>query len=186
MSEVIDLRGFKIKKEEKAVTQTVKSGARNLSPQDNLKEISWLADEYEKRGEDTYWYLAVIGVATVLIILGIFARSYFFIILVVLASLMLFVYAHKEPRKISCTVSTKGIKVGNKFFDYKNLKSFWVFDKTSFKELSLETSWKLNQFIRIPLGDADIKAIKNILKGFLPEKEHEEFITEQLAKILKL
>lgn len=165
---------------------------RNYSPPKPDKDffskglLEWTAYEYAYREHGPAWFLTAGGAATLLIVIGILAKSYFFIAFVALAFVVIMLYAKRKPQKISFVLTKEGVKAGRKFYNFSDLKSFWIFEKSGAKELSLETSKTLAPFVRLPLGDTDPKKIRKILNGSLPEKEHKELVSDQIAKNLGL
>lgn len=146
--------------------------------------ISWSAYEYPQRILGRNWFLVPGGVATILIIIGILSKSYFFIALVILAFLVLLLYAKRGPEKIRTEINSRGVIINKEFYAYARLRSFWIFDKTLEHRLSLETSGFVQPFLLIPLGDADTNRIRDILLKEIPEKEHREFLTDQIMRRL--
>ena len=148
--------------------------------------FEWTAYEYAYREHGPVWFLTAGGAATLLIVVGIIAKSYFFIAFVALAFLVIVLYAKRKPQKITFAVTKDGIGAGRKFYNFSDLKSFWIFEKGGEKELSLETKKTFAPFTRLPLGNADPKKAREILSKFLPEEEHKEFVSDQVAKGLGL
>lgn len=148
--------------------------------------FEWTAYEYIYHEHGSSWFLTTGGVAVLFIILGIFTKSYFFITFVALAFLVIVLYAKRKPQKINFAILKEGVRVGGRVYDFSGLKSFWIFEKDSEKELSLATDKTLAHFIRLPLGEADSNKVRGILSNFLSEEEHQEFISDQVAKILGL
>lgn len=158
---------------------------RSKAPEE--KEIfSWIASEYIPKEHGPYWFLATGGVATLFVILGIVTKSYFFIAFAVLAFLVIVLYARRTPGEIYFSVLPKGVWAGKKFYEFSKFKSFWVFERDSERELSLETIKGLTPFVRLPLGEVGANKIKAVLAGFLSEAEHRELFSDQLLKILRL
>lgn len=176
---VIDLR-----KPARAVSNT---SATVSTPEEKNPEPStfkWTAFEYEKIEHGPYWFIGTGAMAVFLIIIGIFAKSYFFIAFIVLAYIVVALYAKREPRELLFSITPEGIKIGSAFHKFSDLKSFWVLDREDGKYLSIETTKALSPFLRIPLGNRDIEIVKKIVSRFLQEKEHEELLTDQIAKII--
>ena len=59
---------------------------------------------------------------------------------------------------------------------------FWIFEKTDIKELSLETDKLLTPFIRLPLGEGNPETIKAVLEQRLLKKEHQDLVSDQIAR----
>lgn len=155
----------------------------NQGPPAGDKEIiRWQANEYEPKKHGQYWFLSV-GVATTLLaIFGILIRSYFFVSFIALAFMVTVMYAQRKPSRVSFAISEEGIKVGRRFYGFSELKSFWVFEEKDGKDLSLETNKTLFPFVRFPLGGVETEKVRRTIGKFIPEKEHQEVITDQIAR----
>lgn len=188
---ILDLRNFHSKNRISATeVRTVSEKTRYVEEKPetsaNTEIFSWTAYEYILQKHGPYWFLITGGVATLLVILGIFTKSYFFIALVVLAFLVMVLYAKRAPAEIYFSVMPKGIGVGKKFYEFSEFKSFWVFERDGERELSLEMIKRFNPFMRLPLGEIGASKIKAVLSRFLPEAEHKELFSDQILKILRL
>lgn len=178
MADVIDLRKNKqILEAEAGLKKPVLARPEEIS-------FSWEAREYDHKTRSTTWHLFIGGIATALVIVGIFSQNYFFIIFVALAYAVFMMYEKKMPSKIGFSVSAEGVITGRTLYRFSELKSFWIFTDSEPRELSLETSKTLSPFLRLPLKDVDPKQIHQFLKNFLPEIEHKELITDQIEKSL--
>lgn len=154
--------------------------AASTPPQ--LETIEWTCKEHEAQERGPYWFLGPGAIALALIIFGVFAHSYFFIAFVALAFLVILMYAHRPPREIAFRISRDGVDAGNTHYAFTELKSFWIFENVAPKELSLETTKLLTPYLRIPLGDQKPETIGRLISRFLPEEEHKEFISDQIAR----
>ncbi len=144
--------------------------------------LQWTAPEYEKQSYTTRWFLVVGGFALLLILAAILAQNYFFLAFTVLAFFVTVMYVKRIPRDITFAIAKEGIHMGHKIFLWNSIKSFWIFEKSRMRELSLETDKTLIPFIRISLLDVDTERIRGLLKKFIPEKEHREFIADEIGK----
>ena len=144
--------------------------------------IEWRALEHEDRERGPYWFLGPGVAALAFVIFGIFAHSYFFIAFVVLAYIVLLMYTRRPPREIDFRVAGDGVHIGAKHYPFAELKSFWIFDAHDHKELSIETGHLLTPYLRIPLGDMDPDRVGHMISRYLPEEEHKEFISDQIAR----
>ena len=152
------------------------------SNQKQIDALEWSGFEYEPRAYSQRWFITLGGIALALVLFGIVAKSWFFITFVVLAFFVILMYAKRAPRELTFSISSSGVGVGNQFYQFSQLKSFYIIESREFPELSLETSKHLQPFIRIPLEEVAGKDIKELLGRFLPLKEHPEFFTDQIAR----
>lgn len=144
--------------------------------------IEWSALEYTQRELGPNWFLLPGGIALVLIVISILARNYSFLGLIIIASILFFIYMKRPPRNIAVAIRRTGITIGSTTYAFSELKSFWIFDRGDDTELSLETHKALTPFIQIPLAATNPETVREILLQFLPEREHEESMTDAIAR----
>lgn len=148
--------------------------------------LKWVAREYEHRHRGPYWFLAPGVFALGLVVIGIFAHSYFFVAFVALAYGVLMVYTHRTPENVKFSIAEEGIQMGGKLRPFSDFKSFFVFEANDRREISLETKNFVMPFLSVPLGATDGEIVRDILLRFLPEEEHEETFSDKFARGLGL
>lgn len=145
--------------------------------------LEWSALEYAVRERGPYWFLPPSGVALAFVLFGILIQSWFFIAFVVLALVVVLLYAKRPPREYRFAITPEGVGVGPNLHRFKDLRSFWIFDMTERNELSLETGRLLHPYLHLPLPpDPHPNRIRNILSQYLPEKEHTDLFTDQISR----
>ena len=152
--------------------------------EETVVSLAWTAPEYEEHERSRRWFFALGGVALFFVLFGILTKSYFFIALTVLASVVILMYVKRTPKEISFAVTINGVHAGRKYYSFSELTSFHIFDHAS--ELSLETKKHFGQFIRLPLGEADAGEVAGFLIDFLPRKEHQRFLSDEIARRIKI
>lgn len=148
--------------------------------------LEWSTLEYEKRELGVGKLLFAGGIALALVLLGILTRNYFFIAVVVLAFFTLIMYLKKEPKELGVAITQDGVYIERRRYEFPKLKSFWIFNGPELRELSLETNINFSPFVRVPLGNTGVEKLRAVLSKFLPEEEHKEFISDQIARRLGL
>jgi len=151
-------------------------------PQEKSPLLEWTALEYPARERGPYWFLLPFGAALLFVIFGILIRSYFFIAFVALALAVILLYGRRTPREYRFAVNKDGVYVGETLYRASELKSFWIFETADPPELSLATSKLLHPYLYLPLGDLHPDKVRSVLSEFLPEREHKEFVTDQIAR----
>lgn len=147
--------------------------------------FSWSALEYETRERGQKWFLTSGGIATLLIVIGILLRSYFFAIFVALAFGVILLYAKRTPRRIIFSVTEEGIHAGRRYLPFNSFKSFWIFERPGrLPELSLRTESFFIPFMVLPLGKTNPDRLKKILRRFLTEEKQKESNLDQLMRNL--
>jgi len=150
------------------------------------EKIKWTAPEFEKYEKGKKWFIFLGLIALAVVIIATIFNNFLLAIIIILATFILFNYAKKEPRKINFIIDGRGIKIDNKLYKYKELKSFWMFyEPPKIKELSIRSSKALLPYIKIPLFKQNPAEIRRFLLRFLPEKEHYESIIEEWMRKIR-
>ncbi len=91
-----------------------------------MEKLEWSALEYEEkeRGSDWFWALGIIVVTSS--IASIIFGNYFFAALLLISGTMLGFFAVKKPEIIHYELNSEGLKVRDRLYLYKNIKSFWI------------------------------------------------------------
>lgn len=145
----------------------------------SLLEFEWKAPEYDKKEKTKSWFIIPAIITIVLGLIALFTENILFLIFIILAFFVFYIYAQKEPRIIKFKINEKGIEIDNKFHDFDSLQSFWLFyNPPEEKELSLRSRRTFLPYIRIPLADENPNEIRKFLLKFLPEKRHRESIID--------
>jgi hypothetical protein len=92
-----------------------------------------------------------------------------------LFAIILFLQAHQDPKQISFKITELGVVVGNRFYSFSELDSFFIiYNPPDVKTLFLETKEVLKPMIRVPLLDMNPVDVKNVLRAYLPENFERE------------
>lgn len=148
--------------------------------------LSWTAPEFVYYAKTRTWFTALGIIAAAFFITAILMKNYFFALLIPVAVFLIYIHARKQPRRLTVEITDQDIRVGKYLsFDHKDITSFWIFEESETKTLSLETKKILHPKISILLGEQEPAAIREALKNFIKEKKHEELFTDIVAKKLK-
>jgi hypothetical protein len=161
---------------------------RNPDSKENLANIlfSWRAKEYEYHEKDKSWYWKMGAIFLTGVILGIFTKNVLTVITFLLFASVFYLYSKRAPEEIEIVLLEKGLKVSEVLYEYRELKSFWIFyDGTDHSHISFLRKNKLLPSLEIPIGREFPEEARKILKNFLPEKKQAESLASILEKKLK-
>lgn len=150
--------------------------------------FSWQAPEYEHFKKHPKWYWVTGGLLLAIIIYALVTNSILMAITFILIGMLGYIYAEREPRIIQMEILPDGIRVDNYFYDYDNIRSFWIFYEVeeAIKVLSLHSKKTFLPHIHIPIGDANPIKIRETLLFYLPEIKQELSIFDRLERIIGL
>jgi hypothetical protein len=131
--------------------------------------IRWQALERPYRNHPADWFFAVGIIALALAVGAFLFDNTLFGILIILATISVFVQVKRVPRTLEYEASNRGIKVGNFLYPYQTLESFGI-DEDGRPLLILKSTKSLMPQVEIPLGDTDGETVRVFVARFLPEE----------------
>ena len=144
-----------------------------------LQEFSWQAPEFPKKEKNKSWFIIPGFITIAFGVFALFTENFLFLITIILAFFVFYIYANKEPRVIKFRINEKGIEIDGKLHDFDSLRSFWIFyDPPEQKELSLRSRKTFLPYIRLSLNKENPNEIRKFLLKFLPEKRHRESVID--------
>lgn len=159
------------------------------NPPDYGKELlSWRAPEYEKQEKSRGWFITASIIGAALVVGSIIMRNYLMIIVIALFAIVIYILHKKEPLMLNITITNKGVKIGEKFYLYKDLENFWIIYDPPVKTLNFKTSRNFFPEISIQIENQDPVEIRETLLSYLEEDEekNEESTADKLTRILKI
>lgn len=114
-------------------------------------ELRWRADEFEYREKSSSWYWASIGIAVAALAFAAWQRNFLFGFFVVIAEILILVWAGKEPQTKEFQMSEKGLEImGHKLYPWNNLDAFSVDEEESrFPYLTFKFKKKIHLTLRV-------------------------------------
>ena len=175
--EAINLRGVKNSKQNTGRSLKLLKAATDAPTQ-----LTWTTIESGFAEENPLWFVLPGILGIFLAIFCLYSQDYLFLVFLILTSFVLCIYAYRHPQEVTFTINPHGIKIHNHLYHYSELKSFWIYNKPHFRELSLETKHFLMPFVHLPLGDENADEVVATLLHYLPEEEHEDSPVHMIAR----
>lgn len=150
--------------------------------------FKWTIPEYSDHERSYLWYVVASVLAVILIIYCIITANYFFTLIIILITFIIFLKKYNPPQNISFEITENGLLIGNQFFDYKDLKGFYIIYDPPVKKIYFKLNKLSPDDISVPLLDNNPLPIRTKLLEYLDEdleKERQTFsdIFETLFKL---
>ena len=105
---------------------------KNDSPRRSESEagepfFSWEAPEYEHFEKHPKWYWVMGAVLLAIVVYALITNAILMAITFILIGMLGYIYAEREPRVIKMEIIPDGIRADNYFYDYNDVRSFWIF-----------------------------------------------------------
>jgi len=150
-------------------------------------DLKWSAYEHEYRIRGRYWFLYPLAIAVSSIIYGIVAHNYLFVVFVAVSFVIMIYYMKRPPRMLVYGIEKRGIWTEDKLMDFSKIKSFWIFTHALMApELLIETHNPINPIFYIRLENVDTRKVHEAMSQYVPEKEQNDSIFSQIARIVGL
>ena len=167
-------------------------------------QVTWEVPEFRKPERGKNWYIIVSILAFLMIFFSFFSlnlrplklaflganNNFLFALIIIMFVVITILIESREPKMIKVMLDGDGIKLGEKFYDYDDIKNFCVLyrPKDSIKNLYFEFKNSARFRLSLPLRSLDPLGVRNFLVRYLEEdleRTHPP-LSEQLTKILKL
>lgn len=149
------------------------------------KKLEWSQLEYEEkeRGNDWFWALGVIVVASS--VASFIYGNYFFGLFLIIGGILLGVFAIKKPDLVFYELNEKGLQIRNRLFPYENIKSFWVKKESENPTLFIKSERLFMPIISMPIKGYHAEEVRNfMLSNNVPEEEMKEHPSEKIMDSL--
>jgi len=142
--------------------------------------ITWTAHEFEKkdRHPDWIWYAGLIfaiGAA-----FSFFYGNIFFGIFLVIAAVVLIMYALRDPKLLSISIGKKALVVNNESIPFEKVTAFWLDETGKPDKLLLRVKGSFIPLISLPLEGVTSETVRTSLKPHIPEEEMHESTSVKL------
>jgi len=142
--------------------------------------IVWRTLEHSYAEKTREWFWAIGIVAGALALAAVILGNILFGVLVVIATVAVFLAALRKPAHIRCELGKNGFVVQGTRYQYTDLFSFWVDDGRDPPVLHIKTNKTMTPYLNIPVRKEDAQKIR----GFLGRRVSEEEFREPFAHLL--
>lgn len=146
--------------------------------------IVWEAYEYVHREKSADWYWAVSIIAVSMAVTAVLFNDVLFAVFIVISFFALMIYAKRKPKLLEIKVDDRGIQEGRVHYLYSSIESFWVEDRFGESKIIMKSQKKTLPYIVIPIIDVNADDVRDHLKKFLPEEEHNEPLAKRVMEYL--
>ncbi len=148
--------------------------------------LSWSGPLYAHRPNTKIIAVVSLVLFAIAALMQIFQKNIITTIFFGLLGVVLLIRASKKPEVVDFEISPLGVKVGERLYGFREIKSFWIeYDPTlDIKELSLQLKKWYRAYIKIPIYDQNPVQLRLILLAFLPEAEHEDTLADMVSRKL--
>lgn len=148
--------------------------------------VKWTASEFVAHEKSLGWY-GLLLVATVALsgLVYLLNKDFISVGVILLAGLVLGVYAGHRPRQLEYRLSEQGLSIGQKYYGYNQFKSFSISDEGAFSAIVLMPLKRFAPAITMYYAPDDEDIIAGILSTQLPMEEHHPDAVDSLMRRIR-
>ena len=132
---------------------------------------TWEASSRPYRKKDRYYYTTIVILVILLCFIAFLAQEFLLIGVLFALTFVAYVLAFVPPNDITYKLSTQGIIIGDHFYFWHDLDSFWFKEKEGIQVLIIQTRLRFPGQLMLVLGTEELEKIKKIVAKFLPYHE---------------
>ncbi len=149
---------------------------------------TWEFSEFDKHDRSKRWHIGTGIVAGALVFFAAISGNFLFALIIVIG-VLLTILNHRTNKMVSLSITEDGIMVGNQFYDYRDLKHFFIiYQPPEVKRLYFDPRSVFSPRIPVALDNQNPVVIRETLAQYLTEdieQEHEP-VGDQVSRFLKL
>ncbi|MBI3109573.1 hypothetical protein HYZ06_00875 [Candidatus Daviesbacteria bacterium] len=130
--------------------------------------LSWEAPSRPFRKKDRSFYTTVAILVVLLVLILLLAREFLLIGALLSLTFVAYVLAFVPPHRINYKISTQGVTIGEDFYFWHFLDSFWFKEKDGSKVLHIQTRLRFPAQLMLVLGSQEEEKAKKTVARFLP------------------
>ena len=133
--------------------------------------LSWEGSSRPFRKKDRSYYTTIAVLVILLVLIAFLLREFLLIGVLLALAFVSYVLAYVPPGHTKYRISTQGIIIGEDFYFWHFLDSFWFKEKDGSKVLHIVTRLRFPAQLMLVLPNQDVEKVKKIIAKFLPYVE---------------
>ena len=133
--------------------------------------LSWRAPSRPFRSKDKTYYTTIAIIVVLLILIALLIQEFILVGVLLAIAFVAYGLGFVSPDEIEYRVSTQGITIGDHFYFWDWLDSFWFSEKDGARVLNVLTHLRLPGMLLVVLGETDQEGVKRVVARYLPYHE---------------
>jgi hypothetical protein len=149
--------------------------------------IEWSAPEFEYHPKGVAWYWTTIIISVLLIAIAMWQKNFLFGFFIVIAEIMILIWANREPQDHNFKITEHGITIeGRTFFPVREIASFASFEDWSedWSTIIIDLKGHFRPSVRIHVPRPRFSEIERGFRATIPLVHKEESLIDILEKFL--
>ncbi|MFA6993853.1 MAG: hypothetical protein WC268_04675 [Patescibacteria group bacterium] len=153
------------------------------------KLIAWQFPEHEDYERTRGWYIGAGIIGLLLLIYSVFTGNFLFAMIIIVTAVIIFLKATLGYKNLDFAIYERGLRVGEKFYDFKEIKDFYViYEPPTVKNLYFDFHSWVQPRLQIPLQSKNPVRVREILLDYLTEDldQENEPLSDAMGRMFKL
>ncbi len=156
------------------------------SAANNIKTVEWSGPEFIEYDKNSVWYFYLMITCLILsAVIYLLLKDIVTIVVIVVAFFALGLYGSRKPKEIEYSVSSKGVKIGQKSYSFSNFKYIILDDEGDYKSVSLIPLKRFAVSVSLFYPAQKEGEIMPILSENLPVEPHRPDLVDRLMKSIR-
>lgn len=145
--------------------------SRDGSPDPVKTYMVWQAPSRPFRKKDRSYYTTIAIIVILLVSIALLAQEFLLIGALLSFAFVIYVLGFTPPEDVTYKISTQGVTIGDHFYFWGELDSFWFSQKDGQTILHILTNFYFPGQLMLVLGDQYEDQVKRAVARFLPYHE---------------
>lgn len=133
--------------------------------------LFWRAPSRPFRKKDRSYYTTIAILLVLISLIALLAGEKLLIGVLLALGFIIYVLNFIPPEELDYKISNQGITIGDHFYHWEILDSFWIDTKDNYKMLYVLTDLRFPSMLIMPIGDLNEDELKRVCARFLPFHE---------------
>ena len=133
--------------------------------------LFWRAPSRPFRKKDRSYYTTIAILLILISLIALLAGEKLLIGVLLALGFIIYVLNFIPPDELDYKISTQGITIGDHFYHWDILDSFWIDEKDGHRMLYIVTDLRFPSLLMMPIGELNEDEVKRVCARFLPFHE---------------
>lgn len=138
----------------------------NVDPVRTL--LTWQAPSRPFRKKDRSYYTTIAIIVTLLVLISLLVQEFMLIGVLLALAFVAYVLGFIAPGEVGYKISTQGITIGDHFYFWTDLDSFWFSQKEGHGVVNILTHLRFPGLLMLMIGDQNQEQVKKLVARYLP------------------
>lgn len=151
--------------------------------------VEWTFPEFVRYERSRTWHIVMLTIAGLALVWSIFTANFLFGLIIVMVTAIYFLQSRRPPQTLTATIAENGIRIGNSFTPYRDLRDFWIiYRPPEVKRLYLRYKNALRPAHAVSLQSQNpVKVRASLLRSLKEDlSQEEEPAFDQISRTLKI